>query len=196
MPPPKVDFDVELGAEVDVPASSLKPGQELVVALDEESGELRVTTADGAALGVVPAAAARQLSGALRVTVRSVKKRADDPSKLAGVQARAVPAEAAAGPSSQQQHQHQQQRVGAAGEPHAEDPSGFAVTVSQLQRLAGDPATVLTLQDERLQQLLLQIDQAPDREKALSEALSQEPFRAFADSVTALLAEGKKPAAA
>jgi hypothetical protein len=97
MPPPKVDFDIELSAELDLPASSLRPGQELGVALDAESGELRVTTADGAALGRVPPAAARQLSSALRVTVRSVKKRADDPSKLAGVQARAVPAEAEAG---------------------------------------------------------------------------------------------------
>jgi hypothetical protein len=134
--------------------------------------------------------------------------------------------------------QAQQQKQPAAGPP-TDDPSGYSVTVAQLQRLgapgwrlwrrrhprvaaptaecagrcahantnplptarapprppprarraADDPATVLKLRDERLQQLLLKIDGAADREKALEQALEQEPFREFADSVLGLIAD-------
>jgi hypothetical protein len=94
--PPKVDFDIELAADADISTDSVRPGQELNVAADEAAGgQLRCSTAGGVALGAVPAAAARQLYGALRVTVRSVKKRPDAPDKVAGIQARAVPADGA-----------------------------------------------------------------------------------------------------
>lgn len=211
----KVDFDIELvqDDEQGIPFDAVKAGQELTVTLDESSGAgvLRCATAAGVELGVVPASAARQLQGALRVTVRSVKKRPDAPEKLAAVQARAVPAAAAdaakgggggsgsvavgvgAGPQQQQQQEQQQgqQQQQPAPAARRDDPSGFAVTVSQLRRLADDRSVALTLQDARLQELLLRIDGAPDRERALEAALEQEPFRRFADSVLAALGDGE-----
>jgi len=220
--PSKVDFDVIIAQDTDISVTSIKPGQELTVALDERSGSLRCCTADGALLGTVPDSVARQLHGGIRVTVRSVKKQVDAPDKVAGVQARAVPADpaAAAGRSAaaaaSQAAPQQPQRQQAAPIVQPDDPSGFAVTVSQLQQLgvcnqertvwafevleatacgaapfvasassspltlllsrfdlctvslftaADNPAMVLTLRDERLQQLLLRIDNAPDRAK-------------------------------
>jgi hypothetical protein len=69
--PPKVDFDIELATDADS------------------------STADGLVLGVMPESAARQLRGAIRVTVRSIKKRQDVPGKVLAIQARAVPADGA-----------------------------------------------------------------------------------------------------
>lgn len=199
----KVDFEIELDdAEGQgIPADAVKPGQELAVALDADSGALRCTTAAGVALGSVPAAAARQLQGALRVTVRSVKKRPDAPDRLAAVQARAVPADGgataggAAAAGGGPQHQ-QAAGAAAAAAPPPDDPSGYAVTVAQLRRLAEDKDVVSTLQDPRLQELLLAIDGAGDREKALAAALEREPFRRFADGVLAALGGGGEGAGA
>lgn len=94
--PPKVDFDIDIAADADISADSVKPGHELSVAADEASGQLRCSTADGLLLGAMPPSAAQQLRGAIRVTVRSVKKQPDAPGKVAGIQARAVPLEAGA----------------------------------------------------------------------------------------------------
>jgi hypothetical protein len=136
----KVDFDIALVQDADISVDSIKPGQELSVEFDESSGQMRCcTAADGLLLGSVPDAAARQLHGSFRITVRSVKKKPDDALKVAGVQARAVAADGGGGggggaQQQQQQHtQHQQRQAAAAAQP--DDPSGFAVTVSQLQRL-------------------------------------------------------------
>jgi hypothetical protein len=93
--PLKVDFDVVLMQDATLAVDSVRPGQQLVVALDAESGQLQCSTADGLVLGTVPAAAARQLHGGIHVTVRSVKKDPVTPDRLAAVQARAVAAEAA-----------------------------------------------------------------------------------------------------
>jgi hypothetical protein len=94
--PPKVDFDIELATDADISTDSVKPGQELSVAADKAAGgQLRCSTADGLVLGVMPESAARQLRGAIRVTVRSIKKRQDVPGKVLAIQARAVPADGA-----------------------------------------------------------------------------------------------------
>lgn len=72
-------------------------------------------------------------------------------------------------------------------EPPADDPAGFTLTTTELERLAYNEEFRTTLGDKRLQELLLKIDSAPNREQALKQALEGADFREFADRMLSVM---------
>eukprot|EP00878_Enallax_costatus_P005704 GHUV01005981.1.p1 GENE.GHUV01005981.1~~GHUV01005981.1.p1 ORF type:complete len:180 (+),score=37.87 GHUV01005981.1:185-724(+) len=175
----KVDFDLLL--DTPLSTSEIKVGQE--VTLQEQDGSW-LCSLGSQALGAVPPQAASDLRSHTNVkaTIRSLKRSSDDPNVVSSVQVRLnfLPAE--------------QPQPLAQAEAPAEDPAGFTLTTTELERLAYNEDVRTTLKDTRLQQLLLKIDGAANREQALKQALELPQFREFADTMLSIMKPSQYPA--
>ncbi|WIA09357.1 hypothetical protein OEZ85_008764 [Tetradesmus obliquus] len=176
----KVDFDIQLKDKL--PAASVKVGLAVQIGQDQDSGTWSCTAADNV-LGELPANVIASLRPQTPFTavVRSVKRAADDPEAVSSVQIRL----------SYQTAEQPQQLVQA--EPPADDPAGFTLTTTELERLAYNEEFRTTLGDKRLQELLLKIDSAPNREQALKQALESADFREFADRMLSVMKPKEYP---
>eukprot|EP00877_Chromochloris_zofingiensis_P001161 jgi/Chrzof1/11045/Cz05g21170.t1 len=175
--PDKVDIHLEISDTAHDVESSIKAGQVVLLKVDDESSALVCCTNSGTQLGAVPATYRDRIKrpAEAHATIRSVKRQAD---KVTDILVRVVlgsPASVSVAPA-----QHTDRDI-------PEDPSGYAVTVAQLTNLASNEDMAITLKDERLQQRILEIDNAPNREQALKIALQEGDFRQFADQVLGLL---------
>lgn len=170
----KVDFIFE--AEPDKPFKDVKVGQKLDLA-QQEDGTWSCNREDGSVVCPVPAAAAGSIAHCQRdgavatAVIRSVKRCQDKPGVAASIQIRINFATQGSAPRLQQ-----------APAP-ADDPTGFSLTTTELEQLAYNDEIRKTLGDKRLQDVLLKVDGAANREQALQQAMDNPDFRDFADKM-------------
>lgn len=171
----KVDFLVQQSDPCPEPKSSLKAGTAVTL---NQSGSVTEVVHEETVLGVVRASDQQLFQDSTPAcTIRSVRRQ---DGKLSQILVRAIfpNSEATTAPPAEIASSTQQEEL----------EGTTMLPQSQLELLVGDENLRGMLRDERLQQQILAIDGAADREKALQQQFQNADFKAFTDKVLGTIA--------